>query len=92
VLQRGSAGRRGFVTGLLEKSGFEYYYACGPLPMLNAVHRLCEARGIPGQLSYEEKMGCGFGVCMGCSCHTRAGARRVCTDGPVFFSQEVMPR
>ena len=59
--------------------------ACGPTPMLRALHRT----GIPGQLSFEERMGCGFGACMGCTCHTLVGTKRVCKDGPVFSTSEV---
>ena len=62
-----------------------YYFACGPMPMLRAVH----ACGRPGQLSFEERMGCGFGACMGCSCETLVGNKRICVDGPVMDSSEV---
>lgn len=86
----GSAGHRGFVTGPMAQAEFDHYCACGPLAMLRAVYDACQSRGIPGQLSFEEKMGCGFGVCMGCSCHTKSGAKKVCADGPVFPSEEVV--
>ena len=81
----GSLGTKGFVTDALKVSGCEYFMACGPTPMLRALHRT----GIPGQLSFEERMGCGFGACMGCTCHTLVGTKRVCKDGPVFPTEEV---
>ena len=81
----GTLGRKGFVTDALRESGCDYFLACGPTPMLRALHRT----GIPGQLSFEERMGCGFGACMGCTCHTLVGTKRVCKDGPVFPTEEV---
>lgn len=83
----GSAGRRGFVTDALP-AAFSYVYACGPLPMLKAVYRASRQCG--GQFSLEERMGCGFGACMGCSIQTAAGAKRVCKDGPVFRKEELL--
>ena len=79
----GSTGKKGFVTDHLP-SGATFFYACGPLPMLKA---LCRATALPGQLSLEERMGCGFGACMGCSIETEMGPMRVCKDGPVFERQ-----
>ena len=81
----GTLGTKGFVTDALKASGCDYFMACGPTPMLRALHRT----GISGQLSFEERMGCGFGACMGCTCHTLVGTRRVCKDGPVFPTEEV---
>ena len=81
----GTLGRKGFVTDALRESGCDYFLACGPTPMLRALHRT----GITGQLSFEERMGCGFGACMGCTCHTLVGTKRVCKDGPVFPTEEV---
>ena len=81
----GTLGRKGFVTDALRESGCDYFLACGPTPMLRALHRT----GISGQLSFEERMGCGFGACMGCTCHTLVGTKRVCKDGPVFPTEEV---
>lgn len=86
----GTQGEKGFVTGPLAKLDFEYYYTCGPQAMLHAVYATAKEKGAQGQLSFEERMGCGFGACMGCSCHTLTGAKRVCVEGPVFPSQEVM--
>lgn len=85
----GSLGSRGFVTDLIRASGtkYGYYYACGPAPMLRAVW---EALGADGQLSFEERMGCGFGACMGCSIKTKGGYKRVCADGPVLFGSEII--
>ena len=81
----GSLGIKGFVTDLMRASGtkYGYYYACGPAPMLRAVW---EALGADGQLSFEERMGCGFGACMGCSIKTKGGYKRVCADGPVLLA------
>lgn len=81
----GSAGVRGFVTDALRQLDYDYYFACGPEPMLRAVHAL----GKEGQLSFEARMGCGFGACMGCSCETLVGPKRICVDGPVMRSGEV---
>ena len=81
----GTLGMKGFVTDALRESGCDYLMACGPTPMLKALHKT----GVPGQLSFEERMGCGFGACMGCTCHTLAGPKRVCLDGPVFPTEEV---
>lgn len=82
----GSRGVRGFVTDALPE-GCDRFYACGPLPMLKA---LCGKLTIPGQLSLEERMGCGFGACMGCSVETAHGAKRVCREGPVFDREELL--
>lgn len=82
----GTLGQKGVVTDVLAKLPVDYYFACGPEPMLRAVHSL----GIEGQLSFEARMGCGFGACMGCSCHTLTGSKRICVDGPVLSSAEVM--
>lgn len=86
----GSFGRKGFVTHVLDTMQYDYYYTCGPTAMLQAVYALGEQKGATGQLSFEERMGCGFGACMGCSCHTKNGAKRVCQEGPVFASEEVL--
>ena len=82
----GSYGVRGFVTDALS-SGAGYYYACGPEPMLKAVFR---ALDIPGEMSFEERMGCGFGACMGCSCKTVTGSKRICREGPVLKKEELL--
>ena len=78
-------GTKGFVTDVMAQLDYDYYFACGPMPMLRAVH----AMGRRGQLSFEERMGCGFGACMGCSCETLVGTKRICVDGPVMRSEEV---
>ena len=84
----GSVGVRGFVTdAIVTLSGYSFYYACGPEPMLRAVHALCPCGG---QLSFEERMGCGFGACMGCSCKTKYGNKRICKDGPVLDKEEIV--
>jgi dihydroorotate dehydrogenase electron transfer subunit len=84
----GSLGTKGFVTDAITKNQilFDYYFACGPLPMLNALHNTLK---INGQLSFEERMGCGFGGCMGCSRKTKNGYKRICKEGPVLFSNEL---
>ena len=84
--QDGSHGERGLVTQALERGGYSFVYACGPLPMLRAVD---EKSAAPGQFSLEARMGCGFGACMGCTVETKNGPRRVCRDGPVFGLGEV---
>ena len=85
----GSHGVRGFVTTAIaeRKPDFDYFYACGPLPMLRA---LAEAVEQDGQLSFEERMGCGFGACMGCSCKTKYGNKRICKEGPVLEKGEII--
>ncbi len=76
----GSYGAKGFATDVLPES-YSFFYTCGPMPMLRSVFRRAQT---DGQFSLEERMGCGFGACMGCSIQTRNGSRRVCKDGPVF--------
>ena len=85
----GSVGVKGFVTNAIAESGVaaDYFYSCGPLPMLKA---LCQSLEIDGEVSLEERMGCGFGICMGCSIQTTKGAKRVCKEGPVFKKEEVI--
>lgn len=82
----GSYGIKGFVTGAI-KSGYTHFYTCGPEPMLKAVYKACET---DGQFSFEERMGCGFGACMGCSCKTITGYKRICKDGPVMKKGEIL--
>lgn len=85
----GSYGIKGFVTAALPTEGESegsYYYACGPLPMLRA---LVQAAGTNGEVSMEERMGCGFGICVGCSIQTKTGIKRVCKEGPVFRVDEL---
>ena len=82
----GSVGTKGFVTDVLKNLEYSYFYSCGPMPMFRAMEQVVSTSG---QYSFEERMGCGFGACMGCSIHTRSGARRVCKDGPVFIREEV---
>ena len=82
----GSYGVKGFVTNALPES-YSYFYTCGPEPMLKAVYR---ATNTSGQMSFEERMGCGFGACMGCSCKTLTGYKRICKDGPVMQKEEIL--
>ena len=82
----GSRGVRGFVTAALEDS-YSHFYACGPVPMLKAV---CSALSCGGSCSLEERMGCGFGACMGCSVQTKNGIKRVCKEGPVFSKEDLI--
>ena len=82
----GSYGVRGFVTDALPKS-YSYYYCCGPEPMLRAVYKTAKGSG---QLSFEKRMGCGFGACMGCSCKTITGYKRICKEGPVLRKEEII--
>lgn len=83
----GSMGIKGFVTNALDCVNYTDYCACGPLPMLKALY---DASDKKGQLSFEERMGCGFGACMGCSCKTKYGNKRICKDGPVLMSEEII--
>ena len=84
----GSCGTRGFVTDALADAGdYSYVYTCGPEPMLKAVYDAIETGG---QFSFEERMGCGFGACMGCTCKTKYGNKRICTDGPVLCKEEIV--
>ena len=82
----GSYGTKGFVTDVLPAE-YSYFYACGPEPMLKAVYKVTKTSG---QFSLEERMGCGFGACMGCSLRTASGPRRVCREGPVFTKEEIL--
>ena len=83
----GSYGTKGFVTDVLKDLDYSYFYTCGPEPMLKAI---CKVASTSGQLSFEERMGCGFGACMGCSCKTLAGNKRICKDGPVMLKEEIL--
>ena len=83
----GSYGIRGFVTTAMESLDYSYFYTCGPLPMFKAINRVAKTSG---QLSFEERMGCGFGACMGCSCKTITGYKRICKDGPVLEREEIL--
>ncbi len=84
----GTAGETGFVTALVERTDCSYCFCCGPKPMLRAVYGLPQLTG--GQYSFEERMGCGFGACMGCSVRTRSGYKRVCAGGPIFYREEIV--
>ncbi|WP_337399188.1 dihydroorotate dehydrogenase electron transfer subunit [Congzhengia sp.] len=83
----GSYGMKGFVTNAMGGLDYTYCYTCGPEPMLKAVYSAAETGG---QFSFEERMGCGFGACMGCSCETKYGAKRICKDGPVLRKEEIV--
>ena len=82
----GSLGTRGFVTDVIQALEYTYFYSCGPMPMFKAMEKVMQTSG---QYSFEERMGCGFGACMGCTIQTASGYKRVCKDGPVFFREEV---
>ena len=82
----GSYGIKGFVTDALKDVSYSHFYTCGPEPMLKAVYR---ATTTSGQMSFEERIGCGFGACMGCSCQTLTGYKRICKDGPVMRKEEI---
>ena len=83
----GSYGIKGFVTNAMADVDYTYFYTCGPEPMLKAVY---DASSTSGQFSFEERMGCGFGACMGCSCKTKYGNKRICRDGPVLVKEEII--
>ena len=83
----GSYGQKGFVTDVMKNLHYTYFYACGPEPMFRAIDKIAQTGG---QYSFEERMGCGFGACMGCSCKTLAGSKRICRDGPVMKREEII--
>lgn len=83
----GSYGIKGFVTDALNTIDYSFFYTCGPEPMLKAVYK---ASKTSGQMSFEERMGCGFGACMGCSCKTLTGNKRICKEGPVMIKEEIL--
>ena len=83
----GSYGIKGFVTDALKNIDYTYFYTCGPEPMLRAVYK---ASATSGQMSFEKRMGCGFGACMGCSCKTITGYKRICKEGPVMRKEEIL--
>lgn len=83
----GSYGIKGFVTNAMDRIDYSYFYTCGPEPMLRAIYN---ASNTSGQFSFEERMGCGFGACMGCSCKTLYGNKRICKDGPVLQKEEII--
>ena len=83
----GSYGIKGFVTEAMKNVDYTYFFSCGPEPMLKAV---CDNSKTSGQLSFEARMGCGFGACMGCSCKTLYGNKRICKDGPVLEKEEII--
>ncbi len=83
----GSHGTKGFVTALMDGADYTYTFCCGPEPMLKAVFNSSETSG---QYSFEERMGCGFGACMGCSCKTVTGYKRICKEGPVLYKEEIL--
>ena len=83
----GSYGIKGFVTDAMADLDYSFFYTCGPEPMLKAIYNVSTTSG---QLSFEERMGCGFGACMGCSCKTKYGNKRICKDGPVLIKEEII--
>ena len=87
VTADGSYGKKGFVTDALPDVDYSFFYTCGPEPMFRALSRVVKTEG---QYSFEERMGCGFGACMGCSCKTLTGNKRICKEGPVMESGEII--
>ena len=83
----GSYGTKGFVTDALVTMDYSYFFTCGPMPMFLAIEKVATTSG---QYSFEERMGCGFGACMGCSCKTKYGNKRICKDGPVLEREEIV--
>ena len=83
----GSVGTRGFVTDVVKNLDYTYFYTCGPMPMFYALERMVRTAG---EYSFEERMGCGFGACMGCSCKTKYGTKRICVNGPVLKREEII--
>ena len=83
----GSYGMKGFVTDALKDMDYTHFFTCGPEPMLKAVYKTSTTSG---QMSFEKRMGCGFGACMGCSCKTLTGYKRICKEGPVMMKEEIL--
>lgn len=83
----GSVGTKGFVTDVMKDLDYSFFYTCGPMPMFRAIESVATTSG---QYSFEERMGCGFGACMGCSIQTKEGNKRVCKDGPVLMREEII--
>lgn len=83
----GSYGAKGFVTDVLKNLDYSFFYTCGPEPMFRAMAKTVRTKG---QYSFEERMGCGFGACMGCSCKTLTGNKRICREGPVMDSDDII--
>ena len=83
----GSYGIKGFVTDALKDTDYSYFYTCGPMPMFKAIESTATTSG---QYTFEERMGCGFGACMGCSCKTKYGNKRICKEGPVLTREEII--
>ena len=83
----GSVGTKGFVTDVLKNLDYTYFYTCGPMPMFKAIESIAKTSG---QYSFEERMGCGFGACMGCTCKTKYGNKRICKDGPILEREEIV--
>ncbi|MGN0487493.1 MAG: dihydroorotate dehydrogenase electron transfer subunit [Acutalibacteraceae bacterium] len=83
----GSEGVKGFVTDAMPDLSYTYFYTCGPMPMFRAIEKTAVG---DGEYSFEERMGCGFGACMGCSCKTKYGSKRICKDGPVLQREEII--
>lgn len=83
----GTYGTKGYVTEAMKNEDYTYFCACGPEAMLKAVYA---ESNTSGQLSFEERMGCGFGACMGCSCKTLTGNKRICKDGPILVKEEIL--
>ena len=83
----GSFGIKGFVTDAMTELDYTYFYTCGPMPMFRTIEKTAKGSG---QYSFEERMGCGFGACMGCSCKTKYGNKRICVDGPVLEREEII--
>ncbi len=87
VTEDGSKGEKGMVTDVIPKLDYSYFYACGPMAMLKAMADIMKTEG---EYSFEQRMGCGFGACMGCSCKTKNGFKRICREGPVLSSEEII--
>lgn len=83
----GSIGTKGFVTDIMKDLDYSYFYTCGPMPMFLAIEKIAKTSG---QFSFEERMGCGFGACVGCSCKTKYGNKKICVDGPVLHREEII--
>ncbi len=83
----GSYGEKGFVTDAMKNLDYSYFYTCGPEAMFDAINAVAKTSG---EFSFEQRMGCGFGACMGCTCETKVGLKRICKDGPVMKREEII--
>lgn len=86
----GAKGHKGFIIDIFDPTGYDYVLSCGPTPLMKKVAAICNEKGVKSLLSLESRMACGVGACLGCTCETTGGKKRVCKEGPVFSGEEVL--